>query len=64
MLHKNIRWLLVVALTTMIYWSTVPSASSGETARQMSPNELLQRGKELRNEIDSAYQTLKAENKL
>jgi len=30
----------------------------------MSPNELVQRGKELRNEIDSVYQTLKAEKKL
>ncbi len=64
MLHKNISWLFVIGLTTMIHWSTVPSASSGETGRQMSPNELVQSGKELRNEIDSVYQTLKAEKKL
>jgi hypothetical protein len=64
MLRKKISWLLVVALTTMIHWSSVPSASSEEMGRQMSQNELVQRGKELRNEIDSVYQTLKAEKKL
>lgn len=64
MLHKNISWLLVIGLTTMIHWATVSPASSGETDRQMSPNELVKRGKELRNEIDSVYQTLKAEKKL
>jgi hypothetical protein len=64
MLHKNISWLLAIGLTTMIHWSPFPPAVFGETGRQMSPNELVQRGKELRNEIDSVYQTLKAEKKL
>lgn len=64
MLHKKIRWMLVVALTTIIHWSPFPPAVFGEIGRQMSPNELVQRGKELRNEIDSVYQTLKAEKKL
>jgi hypothetical protein len=64
MLRKNISWLLVVGLTTMIHWSTVPSASSGETGHQMTSNELVQRGKELRNEIDSVYKTLKVEKKI
>ena len=48
----------------MIHWSSFPPAVFGETGRQMSPNELVQRGKELRNEIDSVYQTLKTEKKL
>lgn len=60
MLHKKIRWMLVVALTTIIHWSPFPPAVFGEIGRQISPNELVQRGKELRNEIDSVYQTLKA----
>jgi hypothetical protein len=42
----------------MIRWSTIPSASSGETG------ELRQRGKALRNEIGSVYKTLKAEQKI
>jgi hypothetical protein len=42
----------------MIRWSTIPSASSGETG------ELHQRGKALRNEIGSVYKTLRAEKKI
>src|SRR5690348_15077863 len=64
MLHRKIFWLLVVGLAAMIHWSTIPSASTEEARHQMSPNELVQRGKELRNEIDSVYETLKAAKKV
>ena len=64
MLQKKIRSLLVVALTTIVHWSPFPPAAFGETGRQMRPNELVQRGKDVRNEINSVYQTLKTEKKL
>src|SRR5207249_9735577 len=55
---------LVLGLAAMLSWFALPSCAIEKENGQMTSNDLEQRGKQLRAEIEAAYKQLKSAKKL